>query len=66
MYKCAKNQLYSRVGLGILKPISVRKMIEIAKNRLDRVCLEALKSMRNRINVGNSYCSGQLNVLHCL
>ena len=66
MFKYAKNQLCSRVGRGVLKAISVRKITEIAKNQLNRICLEALKIMRTRINVGNSCCSGQLNVLHCL
>ena len=66
MFNNAKNQLCSRVGRGVLKAISVRKMTEIAKHQLNRICLEALKIIRTRINVGNSCCSGQFNVLNCL
>ena len=64
MYNHAENKLCTRVRWGVLKPIFVRKIGEIVKNRLIRIGLGALKSMSNTINVGVSGCCGQFNALN--
>ena len=45
MHYCAKNELYTFMGWGILKPKYKLKMVEIAPNQLSTVQSDAKKTL---------------------